>query len=255
MSLDANIGKVMCPCGSGKEFAACHGGQPLVITHSGMSMFPAMPQPWKTTAPPAPAPVIAPAPVTRKLDLAAGQRPREGFEGVDLWDGSRHVVDLSVYPWPFDDSSVLELNCSHYIEHIPMEYVNVNGTPVPTGWSSGQDALLKFFDECYRILVPGGWMFVQVPAHRSDRAFQDPTHRRFITPQTFLYLTKQWRDLNGLSHYKVACDFEVGVDPIVDQQLNLRDPRAAQFQMTFYWNVVIDWHAKLQSKKPVGPPP
>ena len=55
-----------------------------------------------------------------KLDLGCGQNVREGFEGVDLYgDKAKHKVDLFKFPWPFKDGSVDEINCSHFMEHIP----------------------------------------------------------------------------------------------------------------------------------------
>jgi predicted SAM-dependent methyltransferase len=207
---------------------------------------------------------IVKPPVTRKLDLACGQSPRDGFEGVDIYAGAQHQVDLQEYPWPFEDESVLELNCSHYIEHIPMEYVMLPLTPTESCgalfdtahdcYGSGcrrfprKDALFAFFDECYRILVPDGWLHVVVPAHRSDRAFQDPTHRRFITAQTFAYMNEDWRRVNKLDHYNVECNFIGDCHPVVLEELNLRYPDTAQRMIQRDWNTVIDWTAKMQRK-------
>lgn len=183
---------------------------------------------------------------TLKLDLACGQNPKADFEGVDVCalPGVKHVVDLQRYPWPWPDNSVAELHSSHYIEHIPMEMID------------GQDAFFRFFDECYRILVPDGWMTVVCPCARSNRAFQDPTHRRFIVMETFFYLWKPWREQNGLSHYNVKCNFagdvSPGVDAAIAQELQLRHPGATGPQQRFQesWNVVLDWHAKLKAIKP-----
>jgi hypothetical protein len=225
---------------------------------------------------------IAKPPVTLRLDLASGQNVRDGYEGVDIWPGSAHVVDLQQYPWPFPDESVLELNCSHYIEHIPMEYVTSQapagpcdcgkpplhgeGGMLPIGDGEDRclscmrvfkrpkkDSLFAFFDECYRILVPGGWMHIAVPAHRSDRAFQDPTHRRFITAQTFAYLSEQVRRDWRIDHYEVDCNFIGGCDPVVDASINLRAVEVAQRMIQRDWNTVIDWSAKIQ-KAPRLPP-
>lgn len=187
---------------------------------------------------------MAPVPVTRKLDLACGQSTKEGFEGVDIWNGAQHVVDLQEYPWPFEDNSVLELHCSHYIEHIPMAMF-YHGEP---GLSSKKDALFAFFDECWRILVPDGWMTVQWPCHRSDRAFQDPTHRRFPTAQTMAYMNEEWRRANKLDHYNVECNFIGDCNPVVDQALTLRMPEVAQKKMQHEWNTIFDWVGKLQKK-------
>lgn len=187
-------------------------------------------------------------PVTRKLDLACGQNCRAGFEGVDRWSGAAHVVNLFRFPWPFADSSVAELHCSHFIEHIPMIEVDPAGTPVPFG--EGVDLFFRFFDECHRILVPGGWMEVITPCARNDRAFQDPTHRRFIVAQTFLYLAKEFRVINKLDHYGGTCDFGITVNPIIDQTLMLKHPQVAERMMSHEWNRVQDWQARLQCKKP-----
>jgi len=212
---------------------------------------------------------IAKPPATRRLDLASGQNVRVGFEGVDIWPGAQHVVNLQQYPWPFEDESVLEVNCSHYIEHIPMEMivgrrcrccgghgiVRFEGSAERCShcqdgvqaWPA-KDALFAFFDECYRILVPDGWLHVVVPAHRSDRAFQDPTHRRFITAQTFAYMNQEWRRINRLDHYNVDCNFVGNANPVVDQTLTLRHPDVAQQMIQRNWNTVIDWTASMQKK-------
>lgn len=195
-------------------------------------------------------PLAAP-PVTRKLDLACGQRPREGYEGVDIWPGAQHLVNLQTYPWPFADASVLELNCSHYIEHIPMETISVHHQDMrsrPYDSQLGKDALFAFFDECYRILVPDGWLHLVWPACSNDRAFQDPTHRRFIPQETMLYMRDDWRRLNGLDHYSVECNFVGSCDPVIDQSLALRASEVVQQRLRYYRNVAIDLVAHLQKQ-------
>lgn len=190
---------------------------------------------------------LAPAPITRRLDLAAGQSPREGFEGVDIWPASQHVVDLQRYPWPFADNSVLELNCSHYIEHIPMEMVPIV-EPVTGRLIGHKDALFAFFDECYRILVPDGWLHLQWPAHSSNRAFQDPTHRRFIPMETMMYLDANWRKANRLDHYNVECHFEGKCNPQISVALVHRHPEVVSNHITRYWNSMVDYEAHMQKR-------
>jgi predicted SAM-dependent methyltransferase len=191
--------------------------------------------------------VIAASPSGRKLDLACGQRPREGFEGVDIWEGAQHVVDLMTYPWPFADSSIAELRSSHFAEHIPMVHVDERGQPVAHG---GQDALFRFMDEAWRVLVPGGLFTVIVPAGRSNRAFQDPTHRRFFVEETFAYFSAAWRKSQLLDHYNVKCDFDVNVQTTVDSVLNTKHPQVAQRELRNYWNTAIDFHAFMKAIKP-----
>ncbi len=189
--------------------------------------------------------VFADPPPTLKLDLACGKSPRDGFEGVDIWSGAKHVVDLQRYPWPFKDNSVDEVFCSHYVEHIPM-YPEIE---LPDG--RRQDQFFAFFDELWRILAPGSWAKIIVPCGRSNRAFWDPTHRRFLMSESFLYLSKEWREANRLDHYVVACNFNVNVvNAISDPSINTKHPEVAARELNNYWNTITDFHAVLQAVKP-----
>lgn len=181
--------------------------------------------------------------ISRKLDLACGQSPAEGFEGVDVWSGAQHVVDLQKFPWPFEDSSVSEVRCSHYIEHIPM-YPLVTKADGTT-----QDPLFAFFDELYRILVPDGWAEIICPSARSDRGFQDPTHRRFIVENTFAYFWRDWRVSQKLDHYNTNCNFVSSVGRSVPIEMNALSAEAQQMRFQYYWNCVWDYVVKMQAKK------
>jgi SAM-dependent methyltransferase len=237
MLADPETDRPICPCGSGKAFDACHG----------------------TRIPPPPRIVSSPV-VTRQLDLACGQSCLEGFEGIDLWEGAKHQQNLCRFPWidtttgkPFEDSSIARLHCSHFVEHVPTEYVDGAGNYVPIGTPGAKDLFLAFFDECYRILVPGGILHIVTPCARNNRAFQDPTHRRFIVGESFLYLSKTWRELTKLDHYRVDCDFDGEIAFSLNQELGIRAAEVQQQKFSEAWNVVIDWDAKLKSKKPALP--
>ncbi len=61
------------------------------------------------------------------------------------------------------------------------------------------DVFSKFHDpletmkEVYRVLIPGGWLFCQVPSTDGRGAWQDPTHQTFWNENSFLYYThKDW---------------------------------------------------------------
>lgn len=187
---------------------------------------------------------------TLKLDLACGQSPREGFEGVDLLAPDvKHRVDLMKFPWPWADNSVLELHCSHYVEHIPCREVeerDLRDDPAAHARFVGQDMFLAFFDECHRILVPDGAMKVIVPCGRSNRAFQDPTHRRFLMQESFLYLNAEWRRINKLDHYRARCNFGASANPTIPVEMTLLHPEAWNRRFNESWNVVIDWMVDLK---------
>ena len=202
------------------------------------------------------------APTTLKLDLACGQNCKEGFEGVDLLaPTAKHKWDLLKFPWPIADSSVEELHSSHFIEHIPMAYLNrplpgelgeghsyieLTATPL---YPSSRDLLFAFFDECYRVLVPGGTMSVVCPSVRNERAFWDPTHRRFIAQITFCYLSKSWRTEQKLDHYRVDCDFQGNVGFSHMDTYKGRADEVQQRAFASEWNLIVDYIVTLKSLK------
>lgn len=170
----------------------------------------------------------------KRVDLACGQSKKAGFIGIDRAEapGVDIVHDLTVYPWPFADNSVDELHSSHYVEHIPMVELFHGG--------KSKDAFFAFFDECYRILKPGGTMLVICPHLQNVRAFQDPTHRRFIPAESFVYLNKEWRDVNRLNHYNVDCNFAGKSDVTTFPEMNTLHPEAAARRFKESWNVIQD---------------
>lgn len=198
--------------------------------------------------------VMAPPVTLRKLDLACGQNCQPGFEGVDIWEGAQHRVDLSRYPWPFETSSIDEIHCSHYVEHIYDGYVDEKGRTIDGlgqlfTAANGQDALFRFFDEVWRILKPDGIIKIIVPCGRSSRGFQDPTHRRFFMAETFLYFNAEWRKMNKLDHYNTKCHFLGDVVPSIDAVLTTRIPEVQTDQINRLWNTVYDWLATMKAIK------
>lgn len=204
----------------------------------------------------------APAKPTRKLDLAAGQSPRPGFEDVDLhWPHAAHKVDLMKFPWPWPDNSCAELYCSHFIEHLPAREVEprdlldvllapLERSEMAAARYLGKDFFFAFFDECYRILAPDAWITVVCPAMPTDRAFQDPTHRRFIVEASFYYLDKVWRVGQRLDHYQVACDFVAQVAWSHDTVMNAMHQEAVNRRLRENYNQRHDWIVKLRAHKP-----
>lgn len=205
---------------------------------------------------PQPVEVIAP-PKELKLDLACGQNCVEGHEGVDYvaLPGVKHVVNLWKFPWPFDTSSVDAIQSHHHVEHLPMVYVGKDKDgnftvhkAVPDS-PEDKDLFFAFFDECHRILKPEGRMLVTCPAARHNRAFQDPTHRRFLVQESFLYLNRKWREKAGVSHYTVDCHFEVQVESVMSTEEQQWHPEVRSKRFNSYWNVVMDWRAHLVAVK------
>jgi predicted SAM-dependent methyltransferase len=237
-----------CPCESGRPFDLCHGA-------------------FKVPDPVSPPPIAKSTELVR-LDLGCGQRPKDGYEGVDnRAPDAKHKVDLFKFPWPWEDNSVDELHASHFVEHIPARpleerdikpYCNNFHLSYSERIAIAGDEVLKrfldqpfffaFFDECHRILKPGGVMHVIVPALQSVRAFQDPTHYQFIPAERFMYLNAEWRKMNGLDHYHVRCDFAGTTNHTCETNMNLLHPDAAQRRFREGWNTIYDFYADLVKK-------
>lgn len=174
-----------------------------------------------------------------KLDLACGQRVKEGFDGVDLYAAdAKYKTNLLKFPWPWKDNSVEEIHCSHFIEHIPMRET-----------ASGQDFLFAFFDEMYRVLSKEGSATVSWPDLQTTRAFMDPTHRRFIPQATMGYLSKTWRVEQKLDHYLVKSDFSVSVTHTCFIEMTALHPEAQARRFNECWNTKFDNVATLKPIK------
>jgi hypothetical protein len=188
---------------------------------------------------------------TLKLSLACGQNKPEGFKGVDIakTKDADYVQDLLKFPWDqFKDNSVDEIECSHFVEHIP------HGD----GYN---DPFFQFFDEIHRILKPAefdpnnpnipikGFAKITCPYYNSMRCWQDPSHNRAISEASFLYLNKQWRIDNKLDHYPVSCDFDFQYAYNIDGQWAQRNIEAQQFAIKHYTNAVNDIIVTLIKKE------
>ena len=156
-----------------------------------------------------------------KLDLGSGPRPAPGFKGVDIVEGvTDFCIDLCApYRWPWMDGTVDELRSSHFIEHIDAVYLQPDVGP-------RIDALLWFFDEAFRIAKPGAVFTVQWPALKNDRAFQDPTHRRFIPHTMINYLSREGREAMGVSHYGATCNWIGTVQPSIAVEPETEEDKA-----------------------------
>ena len=167
-----------------------------------------------------------------RLDLGCGDNKcAPDFIGVDIakTPAVDIVMDLEKYPWKFEDDSVDAINVSHYLEHVT--------------------DIIKFMDECYRIMKVGAQMSIVSPYYSSVRATQDPTHKQFISEMTFLYYNKGWRDANKLSHYGIKADFDFSYAYQFHPNWQTRSEEARNFALIHYINVVTDIQVVL-TKRP-----
>lgn len=119
--------------------------------------------------------------VDLKLDLGCGKNRKEGFIGVDTikFDNVDIVADLT-QPWPWEDNTVSEVNCSHFVEHLEAR------------------ERIHFVNELHRVLKPGAKAYITVPCWSSSRAYGDMTHKwPPVSEFWFYYLSTEWRKVNA----------------------------------------------------------
>lgn len=183
----------------------------------------------------------------QRLDIACGKRLQSGWMGLDITDnvpvpeGSKFIKhDVLTFPWPIEKSSIYEARCSHFVEHIPH---------VLYGYPQWKNGLVLFMEEVYRVLMPFGIVTIECPYYSSQRAYQDPTHCRSITENTFRYFDPQWMTEIEMDHYGIATDFEVITTKLIlDPDYEARNKAAQQYATKYVLNAVQDIQIVLRKR-------
>jgi hypothetical protein len=135
----------------------------------------------------------------KKLNLGCGFMHMEGFLNVDssqLVDADE-VVDLEVTPWPWKNNEFSHVVAKDILEHL-------GDTPTH---------FIKILQELYRVSNNGAVWEVQVPHARCDHAFDDVTHKRQLSPESFrLFDRKEMYDRRKRSMSCSPLAFEHGMD-------------------------------------------
>lgn len=175
-----------------------------------------------------------------RLDLGCGKNKAAGFTGVDElpMPGVDIVADLRK-PWPWADSSVDEVNCSHFLEHLErLERVH-------------------FCNELYRVLKNGAKATITTPNWSSSRAYGDPTHK-WPPVSEFMnyYLDRPWRKANA-PHTDAEfvpgmfdCDFGVTWGFSLHPQIAQKNTEQQQFAIQFYKEACQDQIGTWVARKP-----
>jgi hypothetical protein len=171
-----------------------------------------------------------------KLNLGCGKNPQAGYINVDKFGQPDLRHDLERCPWPWKDSSVIEVLLNHTLEHL------------------GQAAatFLAIMQELYRICRNRALIHIAVPHPRHDDFINDPTHVRIITPDTIhLFSKKKNREwiAAGLANSPLGIyldvDFELQqvnrvLDPAWAEELTSRPlDEARLLQLSRRYNNVI----------------
>ena len=135
------------------------------------------------------------------LNLGCGKDLKNGYINADKYGEPDLQVDLEVFPWPWEDSSVTEIILKHVLEHL------------------GQDTqtYLNIIKEIYRVCRDQATVHIIVPHPRHDDFINDPTHVRAITPESIGLFSKKnnnrWMDSG-------AANSPLGIYLNVDLEVN-----------------------------------
>jgi len=179
-----------------------------------------------------------------KLNLACGEKKREGWLNVDISPDCHPdaICNLLEFPWRLDKwlkfdgvvfggYQVEEIYCSHFLEHIGEE-------------------MIPFMEECYRVLEPNGIAHFECPYYTSIRAWQDPTHKRPISEFTFHYFSREWLKSQGLGHYNIKTDFKVAeIRYHYPPELKSMPKDELMSLQHHAWNTVMDFEVILKAIK------
>jgi glycosyltransferase involved in cell wall biosynthesis len=109
-----------------------------------------------------------------KLLLGAGNNIPVERENWVLHDKEKYrdsvdvAWDLTKFPWPVEDDTYGYIEAEDVFEHLRADLTDV-------------------MNECYRILKPGGYLYIRVPEAGSWQLMRDPTHVVGFQPQSFDY--------------------------------------------------------------------
>lgn len=124
------------------------------------------------------------------IDLGGGSASQRNFINVDKKAGPNVdiVHDLETYPWPFPSNCANLLVASHIVEHIDPR----------------KDGFIKWMNEAWRILKPGGQMMVATPYAGSMGYWQDPTHVNGCNEVTWYYFDPLEKTFDLYKYYEPA---------------------------------------------------
>jgi SAM-dependent methyltransferase len=115
------------------------------------------------------------------LDLGCGAKKVPGAFGVDgvSLPGVDLAHDLEATPYPLPENCADQIYLNHVLEHFE--------NPMP------------IMEEAWRLARPNGQVLIRTPHYSGRYAWQDPTHRRTFSAESFHYFGE-----NNYSYYTNA---------------------------------------------------
>lgn len=91
-----------------------------------------------------------------KLNLGCGNNLLDGYINIDKYDKAADV-QADICFLPYDDDSVEEIVAYQVIEHLPYWQTHIVTNNIGVTYDA------PFFQECFRVLKPGGFMVTECP--------------------------------------------------------------------------------------------
>ena len=122
----------------------------------------------------------------KTLNLGCGKNIVKGWINVDMLPEADIHINLSYFPWPWEDESIDSINASHIMEH----FVDHE----------------KFISECYRILKKGGMMRLALPHSSSVSSVGCMGHYRTYSYSSMNdYLSREGFYLCESKRFQTVC--------------------------------------------------
>lgn len=141
-----------------------------------------------------------------KLDIGCGASKQQGFVGIDVrpFPGVDIVWDIEKFPWPLPDNCASFAMTSHVVEHITptrvdprlvgltellldKKLISQEEVDKYIGEINPGSIFVRFMNEVWRVLKPGGQFIISMPYGFSQGQLQDPTHVNARNQNTWRY--------------------------------------------------------------------
>jgi SAM-dependent methyltransferase len=132
------------------------------------------------------------------LDIGRSSVGMPGWSTLDLIEGAAVRHDPLELPWPLADQSVFYIRCVGFLQHIPHACLH-----------HPRDPFIEVMEEMWRVLLPGGKLWIVVPHAQTQAGWGDPTNRRMLSEDTFKVLSRAERMKLGLPEEYTHVDFSI----------------------------------------------
>lgn len=175
-----------------------------------------------------------------KINLGSGYTKYPDFLNADIdpLTNPDILINFETGVFPLEDNTVDEIKAYHVLEHIG-------------------EGFFKLMQEMYRVCKDGAIIDIQVPHHRSEVMFGDPSHVRFITTESLRQFSKtrnEWhiKQWNSSSGFGIKCDVDfelIEYDFVINSRWKERFKTMSQDEImevsSNFNNVYDEMHCKL----------